>query len=376
MSEKRNGDAFSKENSQALKAIAILMMMWHHCFLAERFERYAIDFWPLAQSQVVHVANFFKICVSLFAFVSGYGLYKTWKKAGERNTHASRWIYEKLVRTLAGFWFVLILAWCVCTVLDNRPYQVYGFEKSILLGLWKMLTECLGLTNLTGGQLLSEDWWYMSAAVVFIVLFPLIYRGFERIGCFCTLGVILLFPRISMGYPGGKHFFGFLPIFCIGMIFARYDAFACWSRFWDGRAAHIGVLKFSLMLGGLLLGYKLSYVLGNQTWWDIKWNILPLWVILFARDYLFKVPGLDRILIFIGKHATNIFLVHTFIRLYYGQAFIYGLGHFLLVMGALFFISLGLSIVIEEMKKALRYQMWIDRLLELPDRLAKVLAVK
>lgn len=367
--DKLKEGAFSKENSLAIKAIAIIMMMWHHCFSAGRFEKYAIDFWPLTQSQAINVANFCKICVSLFVFVSGYGLYLTWQKARERGVSTSRWVYEKLVRTLSGFWFVLILAWVVCTFLDNRPYRVYGFEQSTLLGLWNMLMEFLGLTNLTGGALLNSTWWYMSAAVVFIVLFPLIYWGFERMGCFCTLGVILIFPRLSMGFPGWTHFYAFMPIFCIGMMCARYDVFARWDRFWDGRATYVKALKLLLMAASLLAIYKVFYHINVNTWWDVMWNLFPVPVIFFAKDYLFKIPGLNQILVFIGKHATNIFLVHTFIRYYYCTSFTYGMGYFLLVMGVLLFISLGFSIVIEGLKKGLRYQMWIDRLLGVPDKL-------
>lgn len=43
-----------------IKGAAILMMMWHHCFLKGRYEKYAISFWPLSESQVVHVASFSK----------------------------------------------------------------------------------------------------------------------------------------------------------------------------------------------------------------------------------------------------------------------------------------------------------------------------
>lgn len=216
------------------------MMMWHHCFLAGRFEKYTVDFWPLAQSQAVNIANFCKICVSLFVFVSGYGLYLTWQKARAEGVHTSRWVYEKLVRTLSGYWFVVVLAWAVCTFLDNRPYLAYGFEKSPFLGLWNMLIEFLGLTNLVGGAPMNSTWWYMSAAVVFIVLFPLIFKGFESIGCFCTLGVILIFPRISMGFPGWVHFYAFMPIFCIGMICARYDFLRNGATFGVARACISG----------------------------------------------------------------------------------------------------------------------------------------
>ena len=124
---------FQKEDSLMLKGVAILMMLWHHCFLAGRFEAYSVIFWPLKESQVVNIAEFFKICVSLFAFISGYGLFLAWRKTKGDGKSTSRWVYEKLVKTLSNYWFVLALAWIVSSLLDNRPYRVYGFEQSAFL---------------------------------------------------------------------------------------------------------------------------------------------------------------------------------------------------------------------------------------------------
>ncbi len=366
---RRPPESFPKEHSLALKGVAILMMLWLHCSWDELFKGHTVSFWPLTQNQVSNIALFCKICVSLFAFVSGYGLYLSWQKREKNGQSASRWVYDRLVRTLSGYWFVVIVAWVVCTLLDNRPYQAYGFARSTLLGLWNMLVEFLGLANLTGGRLLNGAWWYMSAAVVFIVLLPLLYEGLQRLGCFCTLAVILIFPRISMGFPGDKHFFSFLPIFCVGMIFARYDVFALWTRLWRDRPVWIRILKFLFMLVGLLAVYKLFYCLDTKSWWDIKWNFLPLAVIFFARDYLFQIPGLNHALIFVGKHATNIFLVHIFILYTYCKAFLYECRHYILVVGTLFLISLGISIILEWLKKAVRYEKLIGVLLRAPDAL-------
>lgn len=58
---------------------------------------------------------------------------------------------------------------------------------------------------------------------------------------------------------------------------------------------------------------------------------------------------------FFGKHALNIFLVHTFIRYTFFQDFTYSFKHFALICLVLFGISLGISIVIEGLKKLLHF---------------------
>lgn len=339
-------------------------MLWHHCFLAGRFEDYTIDFWPLAQTQVVHIASFFKACVSLFAFISGYGLYLSWQTFKKNEQSRTRWLREKLVRTLSSYWFVVVLAWIVCTALDNRPYNVYGFADSPYAGIWKMGIEFLGLSNFFGTAKLGEDWWYISAALVFIVLLPIMDRCLEKTGCFCTMCLLFIIPRVCGGYPGGTNFLSFLPTFCLGMIFAKHNLFVKWQNICAEKAnAYVWkMLRFAAFFAILLLVYKLYYHLPNKTWWDVKWSIFPLAVVLFTRDVLVPWRLVNTVLVFLGKHATNIWLVHAFIRSYYCRDFIYGQGHFALVIGMLLLTSLGVSLAIELLKKLVRYDVLIDRL--------------
>lgn len=92
---------FSKEDSFAVKGIAICMMMWHHCFLSGRFTGYTISFYPLIERQVVNIATFFKMCVSLFAFVSGYGLYVSFYRFRNKGkSQVQEWIKRDTVKLL------------------------------------------------------------------------------------------------------------------------------------------------------------------------------------------------------------------------------------------------------------------------------------
>lgn len=363
--------SFSMKNSLATKGVAILMMLWHHCFLEGRFEQYSVHFWPLAQSQAVNIASACKICVSLFAFISGYGLYLAYQKHGAGGKNSTKWILQKEIRTLSNYWFILILAWIICSFLDNRPYQIYGFETSVFMGVWNMLMEFLGLTNLAAGGLgglLNEDWWYMSAAVVYIILLPLIYAGFERLGCLYTIGMVFILPRLLMGNPGGTEILSFFPIFCFGMMFAKYDLFHIWRQFWGrwkGKTA-VSAVKFAAMLVLLGLAYKLYYHLPLGMWRDVQWSLFPLLLILFLYDYIFSCPILNEVLIMLGRHATNIFLIHNFIRSIYGSTFIYGTGrHFVPIYLLLLSCSLVCSFMIELLKKAVHYEDEINRLLRI-----------
>ena len=65
----------SKNDSLALKGIAILMMYVHHFYLSpDRWAGYAVDFFPLTADMTVYIAEFFKTCVCIFVFITGYGM--------------------------------------------------------------------------------------------------------------------------------------------------------------------------------------------------------------------------------------------------------------------------------------------------------------
>ena len=355
---------FTKQKSTIVKAVAILMMMWHHCFLAGRFEMYDINFFPFNASQIANIANFFKICVSLFAFVSGYGLMKSYS---QKQISTNYWIRYRILRTLSGYWFIVVISWIVSMIIDQRPYYTYNFPKSIFCGICNLILDFMGLSNLFGTDLLNGTWWYMSAAAIFIILLPLIDLSIKYFGNFCTIGLVFILPRVAGGYPGGTTFLSFLPAFCLGMIFSQKDLFTKWKIFWqlDGKTTFCNSLfKFLVMLSLLYCSYKIYYYLPTDKFWDVKWGLIPIVIILFVNDYISNVPVLRDLLLFIGKHSTNIFLVHTFIRHYYLAEFTYSIGHFAIIILVLLVISILISLIIEYLKKIIGYEMWIDKLIK------------
>lgn len=332
------------------------MMLWHHCL---GLENLSANPWPFETSQIFHMAVFCKICVSLFAFISGYGLWLSYVKEKGTGRQNSKWIVQRLIRTLSGYWFVVLLAWIVSGVINGRTYQWYMFAESPFLGLWNMLADLLGLTNLFGGEPLNSIWWYMSAAIIFIIIVPVFYKFMDYFGGICAIAVVWLISMVKGRYPGAEHFLSFLPMFCMGAVFAARDIFGCWARFWEKRH---GWFRYLLLIGGMGLGYKLYHALDINYWWNVNYALIPLVVIFLIWEMMRLIPLLRGILGFLGKHATNIFLVHAFLYAYYGSAFIYGAGHWLLILCRLLWSSLVVSFVIEGMKKLIHYNLWIEKL--------------
>ena len=65
-----------------MKGIAIVIMLFHHMYLSQdRFEGLNVVFTPFSADRIMYLCRTFKICVPIYAFISGYGLYLsyTWQ---------------------------------------------------------------------------------------------------------------------------------------------------------------------------------------------------------------------------------------------------------------------------------------------------------
>lgn len=191
---------FSKKDSLAIKGIAILMMLMHHNFMSiPYFQKYSVSFAPFSQTSVVQLAIFCKICVGIFVFISGYGLTLSLKKI---NSNYKLYIYEidkyiinRLISLLSGYWFIVISSNIICQLINGRTYTIY-FSEGIKRGIISLVINFFGLSELCGLDQLNGTWWYMSFVVLIVFLVPIAIILYKKIGIFISLFLCILIPRV------------------------------------------------------------------------------------------------------------------------------------------------------------------------------------
>ena len=92
---------FTKEHTMQMKGIAIIILLFHHCFLnAQRwatvpYEKlattkgwgyYPISFAPFSSHTIQYLASFSKICVAMFVFMTGYGMWVSYESQKKKTT--------------------------------------------------------------------------------------------------------------------------------------------------------------------------------------------------------------------------------------------------------------------------------------------------
>jgi hypothetical protein len=322
----------------------------------DRFEKYSVSSWPLNIETTVNICNMGKICVAIFAFISGYGLLMSYNR---KTTNASKWVYSRIVKTLGGFWIIAAFSMIICQLVDGRVGYIYFKDVGFIKGAVYFVTDFFGLASLFGTPTFCGTWWYISIALVFIVMVPALAKLQDNLGL--VLIIIIIMPRVfSLDILGKSNFASFFPAFVIGMIALKYDLVNRWMHIWNTGIKK--VLKLVLMIAVLYLCYLLYTQVSSAAYCELRWGFIPFVFILFFVEYITGLPFLKKILFFLGKHSMNIFLIHTFYRQYYLKDFIYSFSHVTIIVTVLLLMSLATSVLLEVFKKMIKYDEWIKKL--------------
>lgn len=346
----------SKNDSLALKGIAILMMYVHHFYLGpDRWAGYTVDFFPLTEDLTVYIARFLKTCVCVFVFITGYGMTQSIRKKHPDLVASSRemlaYTRHRLVSLLSNFIFVYLLV-IIASFPTGHFFEIYGRSGSSAL---YVLVDMFGLAKLFKTPSYVGTWWYMSLAIVLVVLFPLFIRLYREYRWVFVFAVMLL-PRFMNLKVANTNLLHYTFAMVLGIYCAQSDLFSRWKE-WEEHHLHripaFLLFLFHLLLLGALVVFRQSDA--GQELLEIFDGIIPVYFAYFGQRYLFRLPVLSPVLRFLGKHSMNMFLTHTLIRTTFFQDFSYSFGNAWLNVFVLLVITVLMSIVIEFLKKLIRF---------------------
>ncbi|MCM1459403.1 MAG: acyltransferase [Bacteroides sp.] len=350
---------FNNNESLKIKGVAIiLMVLLHAVYHAPKGVVVTYAFLP--QNIVLNVAGMGKICVSMFAFVSGYGLWKSYER---RKTSCNKWTIRQLFKLFSKFWFVWIITAVACEIVSGRSREVY-FKDGIITGIKNIIIEMLGLAKLFHTPSLTSVYWYIGAAVFFVLCIPFLY--YMKQNLVAVVFIIILLPRIlavgDNGFLGTMNPGSFLFVFILGVMASEHELIERWTGTFCFRGGKI--IKFILEVILLFICYKIYYILPLQSYWEIHWGVIPFVIIVFCVEFINQIPVICNMLSFLGKHSMNIYLVHSMLKNMYLKEWLYSLHNWFLILIALLAVSIVISYVIEGLKKLLKFDKFVDFILE------------
>ena len=364
-------NTFDKKASSVVKGVAIIMLLFHHCFLTTgRYKGYVVDFFPITQEMMLLIAPYFKVCVGIFAFITGYGITISLKKVDANFNLSSRRFSQLTIKRylslMSGYWFIFLLThFLPFGLAAQRLEKVYGSGIAKYLYI---LLDFVGVSKLYGTPIFDSTWWYMGLAITIIFAMPILLIVYRKVGIFLFFLLFLIPRNLSLPISNISRWF---PIVVLGIICADTGLLDKFKRYLVFHSVVLTkIIKFIILSGLIIICMYYRTDPKTQSFRDLWDGIVPFFYVLFCFEFLTDIPGISHTLCYLGKHSMNIFLIHTFIREYYYTYFIYSFKNAFLIVFILLLCSLALSIIIEWLKKVTRYntltKMVIDKAVTIP----------
>lgn len=332
-----------------LKGIAICGMLCWHLFYCPN---------PVGES-FSFLTKWFGImgdvCVSAFLFASGYGLSIQYTKFASANRGGQNWKFtiRRLVKFYANYWVILLLMLPVGIFGFHRPLVESDSLKTILMAWFREIFA------ISGHSSYNASWWFNALIIELYLLFPMLYYGLKH-ACIPTLVFVFFQRHLSIAHIGMDMQI-YLPIFAIGIFAAMYsekiNSYLLRFPRWVVCVAALGSLLIPAV-ALLLLDNGVIFYRGIKLYGLLTIGLTMIIVLLRGVG-----KGVSQCVAFLGKHSSNIYLMHTLIFFYWFPKFFYGLHNPFIIFCSLLTICVVISAGIEKMKELSHYNQLVKNIL-------------
>lgn len=343
----------SKSDSKALYGIAIILMVFHHCFCIP--SRLNYNYIPLLGGfeTEARIAWIGKLCVAIYAFVSGYAF----AAISDRNGATKLWdrlranvitSLQTLIKFYSKFWLVFLIYVPIGIVFFGKS----SAPKDILNGL------------LRGGGYCGE-WWYVFQYIKFLIVFPFLelvifwlkdkekrkYAIISIVAGFCIIAAV---RAIAWNSFAGKIIrFGFnqfyshyMVIFLVAFVMGKYRIYESISKYVSGSITLIVMLSACVVFRWFFVTHA------SQSNCDVF--LAPILIFsLVGILHKAKSQKIISCLAYLGKYSIYMWLIHTFWIYYYFQNIILLPRYSLLIFIWALAISLINAILLDQLYKAI-----------------------
>jgi hypothetical protein len=217
----------SVEKTEHLKGLAVLLLMWHHLFGVGYITDW-IEIIPNSKNIVFIFGASSKICLAIFLFCSGYGLFKSYisKEMPRKN-----YILRRLVKIFIPYWMIMAIA------IGYLAYAGKFDPKYFFVNLFVL--------NISDEVLYTSFAWFVKLYILLILITPLI-KMIElkwKKNIFLDLLIYIAVPFAAavlfgkfiedMGFTGFPALLmnsvllviAWLPLFSVGMLASKYEVY-------------------------------------------------------------------------------------------------------------------------------------------------------
>ncbi|MFB2896380.1 acyltransferase family protein [Aerosakkonemataceae cyanobacterium BLCC-F50] len=301
---------FTKEKTNIAKGLAICLMFSHHLYAFPKrllHGNYYIPMIPFFNAEY-HLGIFGSICVSMFLFLSGYGMFLgynsylkspilyTWKKLKE--LYLTYWLYFLIFVPIGLIFFKDVTLW--------KSNEIrYSTE-------WRTLVE-----NFLGwSTTYNQEWWFVRMFVLLLIFLCPLYLVLSKqnlvLLSLLSLSIFIYSLILNVSYHSPLGFMFLQISFTTGIVCAKVKFFSSrFVQYFDDNLKEFGVFF------GIVVCFLLQINFGRK----IEFLLMPLFIYFVIRAI--SALHLSKLLAYIGVYSFPLWLVHSFFCYYYFQDIIY-----------------------------------------------------
>lgn len=294
----------SKKISLELKAIAVLLMVFLHLFaFSHRISNVEYISIGTLNGQPIeyYLACIGEICVGMFVFLSGYGLYQTYDKGV-----TYQGILNRILKLYQQYWKIFSVF-----VLIGLLMGVYQFD------LVNFILNVLALKSSY-----NAEWWFIRLYVVLLLFYPILIKISHRyptkwililsfifnIGGFVFTRILSMINLSSILLELLRYFMEYQFYFILGVTIAK-------NGYFNRIRKRISFNKVTSIISTVIVLGIISVIIHISVIGEIaKLMLIPTFIFCLSLRL-----GQSKLLQWIGKHSTNIWLIHSFYCYYLFQ---------------------------------------------------------
>ncbi len=286
---------FGIEYTTFIKGVAVFLLVVHH-------------YVGISQCSIVNLSdtntreiiyNLCKVCVGIFAILSGYGMYKT----AVKSSNIARLAVKRICFLLIGYWMAFII-WLIYGLLREGSLLAI-YKNDVMVSFFK---DIFGLCHFgKPSNSLNLSSWFIGTIIIFYISFPILYWLMNSLKKLDWIIVIFsAVPTILFAFNIKIYNFDsivyYIFAFTLGMLVAKrsiLDYIADYKVTWI-RFILIGIFFVICCLLRLVWGLAFD-------------TLFALTSIVFFTIVFKKIDIVDKIFLFLGKREMFIYLFHIMV---------------------------------------------------------------
>lgn len=237
---------------------------------------------------VIFLAQACKLCVCIFAFLSGYGMFFSYEKFHGKD--AVRYCLSKVLKLLTIYWIVLVL----------EIVFLFANGKSI------RVSDVLSNVVLLKVNILHTSW-YIRFYIEAMAILTIYHVCIKKKSAWMEILLTVCLPWIVYLVIPENTFTHYFPTFMLGYFFSKYQLFEylymCIGRlkvFMLATVALLALMLIRLKFGDSIGPFAVITFMGP-----------PLILVLREITYVFEKIKLGKMLLYISKYSTYYWLLHS-----------------------------------------------------------------